>query len=76
MTLHAKSSNQARLDNRRGCFVDHIFRNSKPQFRFDTHPRPAGRHSLNVRLCMSAGANSGARPFPVRQLKWMVGLLG
>ena len=34
--------------NRRGCCVAHAFRNSNPPSRLHAHPRPSGRHSLDV----------------------------
>ena len=35
--------------NRRGCSLAHAFRNFNPPFRLHAHPRPGGRHSLDVR---------------------------
>ena len=48
VNLNSKAD-KARLDNRWGCSVGHAFRNFIPPSRLHAHPRPGGRHSLDVR---------------------------
>ena len=58
--------------NRRGCSVSHALRNSNPPSRLRAHPRPGGRHSLNVLLKMTSRSAIGIRiaiPF-LRLLTW------